>query len=258
MDLLTALLAAGSGGFVGFALGLVGGGGSILAVPLLVYVVGVASPHAAIGTSAAAVAVNAAAGLAGRARQGLVKWPCASLFAAAGVAGALGGAQIGQRIDGSLLLSLFALLMILVGALMLRHRHAAGDATVRLGRENGTKIAGYGFGTGLLSGFFGIGGGFLIVPGLMATAGMPIANAVASSLLAVAAFGAATAASYAASGLIDWPLAAAFIIGGIAGVTLGSRLSLAVSARRGALNILFALLIFAVALYMLLAPSLRP
>ncbi len=213
-----------------------------------------ASPHVAIGTSAVAVAANAAAGLAGRARQGLVKWPCASLFAAAGVAGALGGAQIGQRIDGTVLLSLFALLMLLVGALMLRHRNAEGDAGVRLGRENGAKITGYGFGSGLLSGFFGIGGGFLIVPGLMAATGMPIANAVASSLLAVAAFGTATAASYAAGGLIDWPLAAAFILGGIAGVILGSRLSLALNARRGALNTLFALLIFAVALYMLAAP----
>ncbi len=238
MDWLTILLAAGSGGFVGFALGLVGGGGSILAVPLLVYVVGVASPHVAIGTSAVAVAANAAAGLAGRARQGLVKWPCASLFAAAGV-------------DGAMLLSLFALLMIVVGALMLRYRHAAGDAAVRLGHDNGAKIAGLGLGSGLLSGFFGIGGGFLIVPALMAATSMPIANAVASSLLAVAAFGTATAASYAASGLIDWPLAGVFILGGIAGVILGSRLSLALSARRGALNILFALLIFAVALYML-------
>lgn len=251
MDAATGLLAAGSGSFVGFALGLVGGGGSILAVPLLVYVVGVTNPHLAIGTSAVAVAANAAAGLWGRARQGLVKWRCAALFAGAGVAGALGGAQIGLRIDGQMLLSLFALLMVVVGILMLRHRKTAGDASVQLGRGNAGKIAGFGLGSGLLSGFFGIGGGFLIVPGLMAATGMPIANAVASSLLAVAAFGATTAASYAVSGLIDWPLAALFVLGGVAGVFLGSRLSLVLSARRGVLNSVFALLIFAVAAYML-------
>jgi hypothetical protein len=248
---LTSLLAIGSGGFVGFALGLVGGGGSILAVPLLVYAVGVADAHVAIGTSAVAVAANAAANLVGRIRQRLIKWRCATLFAAMGVLGALGGAQLGQRTAGGLLLALFALLMLLVGALMLWRRGHAGNAEVALGRENAPRLVGYGLGTGMLSGFFGIGGGFLIVPGLMAATGMPIANAIASSLLAVAAFGLTTAASYAASGLVDWPLAGLFILGGLVGGLAGNRLSRALGARRGALNTLFALLIFAVAAYML-------
>ena len=91
------LLGVGSGSLVGFSLGLVGGGGSILAVPLMVYLVGVASPHVAIGTSAVAVAANAAFSLAGHARRGTVKWPCAAVFAGAGVAGAAAPAGAAVR-----------------------------------------------------------------------------------------------------------------------------------------------------------------
>ena len=96
MTILQGLLSIASGSLVGFTLGLVGGGGSILAVPLLVYVVGVPSPHVAIGTSAVAVAASAAANLAGHARAKTVKWPCAIVFALAGIAGAAGGAQLGK------------------------------------------------------------------------------------------------------------------------------------------------------------------
>src|ERR1700674_2803230 len=103
---LVDVLAILSGTLVGFTLGLVGGGGSILAVPLLVYVVGVPSPHIAIGTSAIAVAASAAANLAGHARAQTVKWPCALVFAVAGIVGAAGGAQLGKMVDGSRLLML--------------------------------------------------------------------------------------------------------------------------------------------------------
>ena len=92
MDPATITAALGAGALIGLVLGLIGGGGSILAVPLLVYAVGVKSPHAAIGTAAVAVALSAATGLAGHAREGTVKWPCAMVFALAGVAGAALGA----------------------------------------------------------------------------------------------------------------------------------------------------------------------
>ena len=114
------VLAIVSGSVVGFSLGLVGGGGSILAVPLLVYVVGLDNPHIAIGTSAIAVALNAASNLAMHARSGNVKWYCAGVFAAAGVAGAFLGSTLGKMMDGQRLLALFAVLMMVVGALMLR------------------------------------------------------------------------------------------------------------------------------------------
>ena len=251
MTSVQAALALFSGSAVGFSLGLVGGGGSILAVPLLVYVVGVANPHVAIGTSAVAVATNAALNLVSHARRGAVKWRCAAVFAAAGVVGALGGAFFGQRVDGEKLLALFAMLMIAVGVLMLKRRSGESDGEVRLSRENFPKLIGLGLATGLLSGFFGIGGGFLIVPGLVIATGMPILNAMASSLVGVSAFGATTASSYAVSGLVDWTLAAVFVGGGVLGGLLGTRLARVVDRRRGHLNALFAGLIFAVAAYML-------
>ena len=250
LDALQYLLGAGSGALVGFVLGLVGGGGSILAVPLLVYLVGVPSPHVAIGTSALAVAANAAIGLVNHARAATVKWRCALVFAAAGVAGAFVGSTLGKALDGQKLLFLFALVMIAVGVLMLRRRGQVGDPLVRLGRENAPKLVGYGLGTGAFSGFFGIGGGFLIVPGLIASTGMPMINAIGSSLVAVTAFGLTTAANYALSGLVDWPLALAFIAGGVLGSFAGARLAKRL-AGADHLTTIFAALIFLVAAYML-------
>ena len=251
LDTIQYLYGAGSGALVGFVLGLVGGGGSILAVPLLLYVVGVRDPHVAIGTSALAVAANAAMGLFGHARHGNVKWRCASLFAAAGIAGALAGSTAGKAFDGDWLLFLFALVMVLVGVLMLRRRGVEGDPEVKLGRENAPKLLGYGLGAGAFSGFFGIGGGFLIVPGLVAATGMPMINAIGSSLVAVTAFGLTTAFNYALSGLVDWLLAAAFIVGGVVGSVAGTRLARRLSAKRGALTTVFAIGLFAVAAYMM-------
>lgn len=250
-ETLQYLLAGGSGVLVGFVLGLVGGGGSILAVPLMVYVVGVDNPHVAIGTSAFAVAVNAAAGLASHARAGVVKWRCASMFAAAGIAGAFAGSTAGMAVDGQRLLALFAIVMVVVGVLMLRGRGNAGNPDAVCNRRNAPKVLGYGLGTGAFSGFFGIGGGFLIVPGLVASTGMPMINAIGSSLVAVTAFGLTTTANYALSGLIDWPLAFAFIAGGLLGGFAGAKLSRAMSQSRGRLTVLFASLVFVVAAYML-------
>lgn len=99
------ILAVGSGAVVGFVLGLIGGGGSILAVPLLVYVVGVRSAHVAIGTSSVAVALSALSSLAGHARAGNVRWPCALAFAASGIVGASLGSTIDKSFDGQRLLT---------------------------------------------------------------------------------------------------------------------------------------------------------
>ena len=244
------LLGALSGGIVGFVLGLVGGGGSILAVPLMVYLVRVRDPHLAIGTSALAVAANAAIGLMSHWRGGNVKWRCASVFAVTGIAGAAIGSTLGKAFDGQKLLFLFALVMLIVGVLMLRGRGHRGNPEVRLARENAGKLALYGFGAGLFSGFFGIGGGFMIVPGLIAATGMPMLNAVGSSLVAVTAFGLTTAGNYALSGLVDWPLAATFICGGLIGSFVGTRAATQLSGK-GHLATVFAMLIFAVAAYML-------
>jgi uncharacterized membrane protein YfcA len=251
LSTLQMLLGAGSGVLVGFSLGLVGGGGSILAVPLLVYLVGVPVPHLAIGTSAVAVAANAAMSLMNHARAGNVRWPCAAVFAGAGVVGAFVGARLGKMVDGQALLAAFAVMMMVVAALMLRRREPAEDRRVRLGGENAPALVGTGFAVGALSGFFGIGGGFLIVPGLIFAAGMPMLQAIGTSLVAVTAFGLTTAGSYAAAGLVDWTLAAIFVGGGFAGSLLGTRAGRALSRRRGLLTRVFAGLILVVAGYTL-------
>lgn len=250
LDLVQYLLGALSGGIVGFTLGLVGGGGSILAVPLMVYLVGVPNAHVAIGTSALAVAANAASGLAHHARAGTVKWRCGILYASSGIVGALAGSTIGKAVDGRKLLFLFALLMFLVAALMLRGRKNPGVEGAACNRKNAPQVLGFGLGTGSFSGFFGIGGGFLIVPGLIASTKMPILNAVGTSLVAVTAFGLTTALNYAASGLVDWPLAAIFIVGGTLGGLVGMQ-SARRLARKGGLNSAFAFLLVVVAAYML-------
>lgn len=247
---MTALLAVVSGSFVGFVLGLIGGGGSIVATPLLLYVVGM-GPHAAIGTGALAVSANAFINFAGHARAGNVRWASAAVFAAAGVLGALVGSTIGKAIDGHKLILLFALMMILVGILMLRPRRGGSTGHERMTPAVLAKTAGIGVGVGLMSGFFGIGGGFMIVPGLMLATGMPLINAIGSSLLAVGTFGLTTALNYATSGLVNWLVAAQFIGGGIAGGYLGMKAAIHLSGHRTALNRLFAGLVFAVAAYII-------
>ena len=245
------ILSVGSGGIVGFALGLLGGGGSILAVPLLVYVVGVRSPHVAIGTSALAVAANAFANLIGHSRAGNVKWPCAAVFAASGVAGAVAGAQLGQLVDGTKLLFLFGLVMLAVAAAMFSPRAAAGDPGVRINAKIAPRLIGIGLGVGLMSGFFGIGGGFLIVPAIMLGSGMATINAVGSSLVSVGVFGLTTAVSYAFAGMVDWRIAGFFVLGGIGGGLAGIALAKRLSTRRAALTRIFAVAVIAVAGFVL-------
>jgi len=241
--------ALASGGAVGFALALVGGGGSILAVPALLYLVGLTDTHLAIGTSALAVAVNAFANLAMHARRQTVKWRCAAVYAASGILGAAAGSTLGKLVDGRHLLLLFAAAMLAVGAAMLRPKAAGGDPEVRLNLNMAPKLVALGLLTGLVSGFFGIGGGFLVVPGLMLGSGMPMLNAVAASLVSVGSFGMTTAANYALTGQVHWIAAAWFIGGGLLGGFFGLRMAGWAAQRKGLLNRIFAGLVFAVALY---------
>ena len=250
-DLLSLL----SGGLVGFVLGLVGGGGSIIAMPLLLYVVGVASPHVAIGTSAIAVSLSALANLVNHARAGRVKWPCAITFSAAGIAGAYAGSSLAMQVPGQQLLALFGALMLIVGTVMLLRKDAEGNPEVRLSfstaRELLPLLLVIGFSVGGLSGFFGIGGGFLIVPGLMLATGMPISFAIGTSLVAVTAFGATTAANYAASGLVDWRIALVFIAGGVLGGIAGSLAGQKLAKSKGRLAMIFAGFVILIGFYVL-------
>ena len=259
MDLATIIATLISGGAIGLILGLVGGGGSILAVPLLVYVVGIGSTHAAIGTAAVAVSASAMASLVGHARAGNVKWRCASVFALAGVVGAAIGAELGKAFDGQRLLTLFGLLMIGVGISMLRKRSTILAPDVRLTRTSARvllpRLIPIGLLTGLAAGFFGIGGGFLIVPGLMLAAAMPLRYAVGSSLMVVTALGLTTAGSYAISGLVDWLITGLLVAGGILGTMSGIVINKKLGAREGVLERGFAILVIAIGAYVAISGS---
>lgn len=241
--------AIASGSAVGLSLAIIGGGGSILAVPALLYLVGVTDPHVAIGTAAFAVAVNAFVNLALHAWRHPVKWRCAGVYAMSGVTGAALGSVLGKLVDGRQLLLLFALAMVAVGIAMLRPKAASGDPNVQLNARMAPRLIALGLLTGLVSGFFGIGGGFLVVPGLMLGSGMPMLDAVAASLVSVGSFGLTTAVSYSWSGLVNWQVAGWFIAGGMLGGSVGSIAAPHLATRKGWLNRIFAVLVFVVAIY---------
>jgi uncharacterized membrane protein YfcA len=245
----TALAVIAGGAAVGFLLAVFGGGGSVLAAPVLLYLGGVSDAHVAVGTASAAVAANAAFNLFGHWRGGRIKWPCATVFALAGLAGSFAGSSLAKLISGQHLLLAFAIAMAAIGLSMFRKPASMGDPDVHISMKLVLRLAPLGLLTGFAAGFFGIGGGFLIVPGLMLATGMTMANATASSLLSVALFGAATSANYALSGLVDWRLAGLLLLGGAAGGLAGLAAARRLASRAGLARILFALLILVVAAY---------
>lgn len=253
--LFTDIASVISGLIVGFVLGLIGGGGSVFATPLLVYFVGVGEPHIAIGTGAMAVAVNALSNLFGHARAGHVRWRCAAVFATAGFFGSVGGSTLGKAFDGQKLLLLFGVLMLAIAVRMVASKGHSVDKDVRLTAENAPKMAPllvfYGLGVGALAGFFGIGGGFLAVPGILAATGMPMIYAIGSSLVSVAVFGAATAGNYAVSGLVDWRVAGLLLLGGVIGGAFGGALARNFARDRRLLQRIFAVMIASVGLYVI-------
>lgn len=187
--------------------------------------------------------------LAGHARGGRVKWPCATVFAITGLVGSLAGSSLAKAVDGQRLLLFFAVAMAAIALSMMRKPQSEGDPTVRITPALMLKLAPLGLVTGFAAGFFGIGGGFLIVPALMAATGMTLANAAASSLLAVGVFGAATSINYEVSGLVDWPVAALFVLGGAAGGWIGLRGAKLLASRALVARRLFAGLVLVVAAY---------
>ncbi|WP_366071718.1 sulfite exporter TauE/SafE family protein [Nitrobacter sp.] len=163
------------------------------------------------------------------------------------------GSTIGKSFDGQWLLFLFGLLMIVIALLMLREPHDQIKKFVPLTKDSMTavapRLAVFGSGAGLLAGFFGIGGGFLVVPGLVAGARLPLLAAIGSSLVSVFAFGLTTAASYALSGLIDWRLVVMFVSGGIAGSFFGGRIAVRLAKQKRALSVVFAVTVAGVGVY---------
>lgn len=294
----TVVLSLLSGAAVGFSLGLIGGGGSILAVPLLIYVVGVTNTHVAIGTSALAVGTNALINMIHHRRKGHVRVNEGVLFAIPGALGTIIGAQLGLLTPSEDLLVLFAVFMMALSLTMLLRRdivsaknkdplsylkskgleqdETAPNSTNRF--EDGisdndlhhpniaarkkvlksiSQIKKYyrillvGFGVGVGAGYFGIGGGFIIVPALMHTiSGLTITDAIGTSLISVSTFGFLTATRYSLSGEINWLISLLFIGGGILGGIFGTRMSSKVSKEK--LTNIFAVILIVVAVYTIL------
>ncbi|GAC1406599.1 MAG: sulfite exporter TauE/SafE family protein [Ktedonobacteraceae bacterium] len=251
VTLVQQILSVVSGMLVGFTLGLIGGGGSILAVPLLLYLVGYRDAHVVIGTTALAVSVTAFANLIPHWRAGNVRWKAALAFALPGAIGAAIGAAIGKLVPGKQLLFLFALLMVVVALSMLRSRSSTSARPERSGWSMLAWTIPVSLLVGMLSGFFGIGGGFLIVPGLMFATGMPLLGAIGSSLVSVGTFGATTALSYALSGLVNWVIAAEYIVGGVVGGLGGAYLATRLGGQKKTLTRIFAGIVLAVAAYII-------
>jgi uncharacterized protein len=141
---------------------------------------------------------------------------------------------------------------------MLRPRAMGGEPCGHVDRRMGMRLVGLGLAAGMVSGFFGIGGGFLIVPGILFGSGMPILNAIGSSLFSVGAFALTTATNYALSGFVAWTVAGEFIAGGAVGGFFGMRAAVKLAGKRQALTYLFAGVIFTVAAYMLVRSSAYP
>ena len=218
---------------IGLLLGLTGGGGSILTVPLLVYVIGL-DAKVAIVTSMLIVGVTSLAALLSHSRAGRVVWRTGTLFGLAGMAGAYCGGAIAQFIADALLLLLFAGVMLGSGLTMLRRtsvKCAASKSPSEPAKRGLARIFAEGFGVGVVTGLVGAGGGFLVVPALALLGGLPMQTAVGTSLLVIAMNCTAGIASYAlTSGVVlDVDSAAVVSVLSIAGTTLGMRAARSIS-----------------------------
>lgn len=236
---------------VGIALGLTGGGGSIFAVPLLIYGLGVGA-KSAVAISLGAVAATASVGAVEGLWRGVIEWRAGLILAVAGMISAPLGTAIGNQVSEKIVVLAFAALMLVVAFIMARTAlkspakssvvrarfteqaqadpgtvcHYATDGRLRLNAPCSAALVLAGIAVGILSGFFGVGGGFLIVPALMLITAMGIHRAVATSLLVITLIGISGVASAVVSGReIDWALTGLFIVGGVAGMFVGRGLT---------------------------------
>lgn len=220
--------------FIGVSLGLLGGGGSILTLPVLVYVVGV-EPKSAIATSLLVVGFTSATALLAHARAARVRWRVGAFFGGAGMVGAYGGGLVGRLIPANALLVGFALVMLTAALAMMRRRPEPVEG-VPLTHVPAAKVLGIGLLVGVVAGLLGAGGGFLIVPALVVLTGLGMAEAVGTSLMVITLQSFAGFLGNAGHVTIDWKIAAsvtcAAIVGSLVGARVGSRLP-AAALRRG-------------------------
>jgi uncharacterized membrane protein YfcA len=245
--LSSAVLALAIGLAVGLSLGLLGGGGSVLAVPLLVYVVG-EDVKQATTTSLLVVSVVALVGSVDHARAGRVRPRIALALAAAGALGSVAGTAANRAAGDDAILIAFALVLLGSAAGMLRGRPGGRRGAGSAGAP-WAGVAAAGLAIGALTGFLGVGGGFLVVPALVLLFGLAMPEAVGTSLLVIALVSAAGFAAHMATGEVDWVVAGALAAGGIVGAVAGSRLGERLGGRR--LELAFAGLLVVVAAFLL-------
>lgn len=250
---MTLALALILGVAVGILLGLLGGGGSILAVPVLVYALGLPLSEA-IPTSLLVIGIASATGAIPKVRARLIEWRLAAIFAATGIIGTLAGTAVGRHLPDTTVMIGFAIVMIIAGTRMLRTNDDLGTAcrTDNSGidwRRCAPRSIPTGFGVGVLTGLFGVGGGFLIIPALVLLLGIEMSVAVGTSLVVIVANSAAGLLAQAGGLGGNWTLTVTFAAAAIVGSLAAGRFSNRVDADK--LRQWFAYLVFAVAGYVL-------
>lgn len=232
---------------------MLGGGGSILAVPALVYALG-QPVRDAVPTSLLVVGGSAAAGALSHLRAGKVPWRSALLFGAAGIGGSFAGAWLNRRLDENALLIGFAILMLVAATAMLRNQGRREDAAAARSCENAWRerpvmVILVGLGVGVLTGLFGVGGGFILVPAWTLAMGCPVQVSVGASLLVIVLNSAGALVAHAGFGSIDMSIAVPFTVAAVMGAIAGERVGERVAGPR--LSRWFAYLVVGVALFVL-------
>ncbi|MGE3541670.1 MAG: sulfite exporter TauE/SafE family protein [Candidatus Tectimicrobiota bacterium] len=244
-SLVLALLLSGA---LGVSLGLLGGGGSILAVPMLVYVAGVAARDA-VAMSLAIVGTTSLMASVFHGRQGRLDYKVAAVFGGAGMVGAFIGAQCTHLVSDAVLLLLFAALMLVIGTLMLVRKPREAPSTRTPHPRNLPRVLLAGTGVGVVTGFLGVGGGFLIVPALVVFTDLPMHVAVGTSLLVIALNAAAGFVGHLDQGDIPLALTVAFTVAAVAGTFVGARVAGHIPAQN--MRRLFAGFVMLVAFFMI-------
>ena len=255
-----AALALVSGGLIGLSLGATGGGGALLAVPLLVYVLGTTARDAT-AMSLMIVGASSLLGVWDYGRAGEVRVKAALVFSGTGAVGAWGGAYAHQLVRQEVLLVLFGILMLGAATKMLRWKSPVSGAEIdescadRFPRTCWVKVSGIGLLVGIMTGFFGVGGGFVIVPALVLVLGFPMRLAVGTSLLIIALISVGGLAGHLQFGRFDVWLAVLVTLGSAAGILLGTRLGRAGSPER--MTRAFAFVTIGVAIPLILHNAIR-
>ena len=248
-----ALIAVAAGLLIGISLGALGGGGSILTVPALVYLLG-QSAHRAVTASLLVVGIAAVTGAIAHARSGRVELRAGAIFGGLGIAGSYAGSLASAAVPADVLLAGFGVLMLAVAAVMIIRRGDQGPARGGVparGARHTILVAAAATGVGLVTGFFGVGGGFVVVPVLVLVLGFDMPTAAGTSLVVIAVNSAAALAARAGHGglALNWPLLGAFTAAAMIGALAGSGLAGRADPRR--LSAAFTVLIVIVAGYTL-------